>query len=72
MKLKTETNTRQMEVRIGRAASKALKLARFAADFEHGQWWITDLDTGAQWGVHDAEPGIHGFCFEQVTRGDDE
>ena len=44
--------------------------------FEHGQWWITDLDTGDQWAVNDAEGSeangvFDGFCFEQVTKGDD-
>jgi hypothetical protein len=53
--------------------------ARYNADFEHGQWWITDLDTGDQWAVNDAEGSeangengvFDGFCFEQVTKGDD-
>ena len=44
-----------------------------SADFEHGQWWITDLDTAEQWSVCDAEGKevngvIDGFCFEQVAR----
>jgi hypothetical protein len=50
---------------------------RINSDFEHGQWWITDLDTGAQWSVCDTEgteaDGVFdGFCFEQVSRGGDE
>ena len=84
--LKTETNTHSMERRIrsvfrnseqgyrfGLHGESRLKLARHrrvSADFEHGQWWITDLDTGSQWSVCDCEPG--GFCFEQVSQGDDE
>jgi hypothetical protein len=64
--------TRQVEIRIGHAVSEALGIARFQCDFEHGQWWVTDLDTGAQWSVCDAEgPGsTDGFDFEQVTEGD--
>jgi hypothetical protein len=48
------------------------KLARhrkFTCYFEHGQWWVSDLDTGAQWSVCDSEPG--GFCFEQVSQGEE-
>lgn len=26
--------------------------ARYNADFEHGQWWITDLDTGVNGAGH--------------------
>jgi hypothetical protein len=39
------------------------------ADFEHGQWWITDLESGAQWSVVDATGGrsVDGFDFEPVT-----
>ena len=56
---------------------------RYNSDFEHGQWWITDLDTGAEWSVCDAEGNastdhlsgkfkregdvFDGFCFEQVV-----
>jgi len=44
-------------------------------DFEHGQWWVTNLITGAQWSVCDAEGteanGVFdGFCFEQVSQGE--
>jgi len=76
-RLKTERNTPTIEQRALRAARKALKLSRrvrLAADFEHGQWWITNLDTGAQWSVVDADggPAVDGFDFEQVTRGDED
>lgn len=49
------------------------KRRRVSADFEHGQWWITDLDTGAQWSVVDAEGkrAVDGFDFEQVTEGEE-
>jgi hypothetical protein len=47
---------------------------RLRADYEHGQWWITDLETGAQWSVVDCWTDAIGdyFGFEQVTAGDDE
>ena len=43
-----------------------------AADFEHGQWFITCLSCGAQWSVNDAE-GRDGeyYQFDQVTVGDE-
>ncbi len=70
----TETNTPEMEGRICRAArSHKPKLARnlldLQTDFEHGQWWITNRATGAQWAVCDTDTG---FDFEMVTCGDDE
>ena len=78
--LKTETNTSDMERRI-LAAFEASALAysskrrqRYSADFEHGQWWITDWRTGAQWSVLDTSGGrsFNGFDFEQVTQGDED
>lgn len=41
--------------------------------FEHGQWYVSCLDCGAQWAVNDAEgPGSYnGFDFEQVTPPDE-
>lgn len=39
------------------------------AVYEHGQWWIV-CACGAQWSVHDAEPG--GYGFEEVSQGDDD
>lgn len=45
---------------------------RTAADFDHGQWFVTCLDCGAQWSVNDAE-GRDGeyFQFDMITNGDD-
>ena len=45
-----------------------------AVVFEHGQLWITNNRTGAQWSVNDASgPGsCDGFSFEQVSNGDNE
>lgn len=69
MTLKTETNTNAMERRIRSAARTALGHRRLQADFEHGQWWMTDLRSGAQWSVVDAEGGnsVDGLDFEMVT-----
>ena len=72
MKLKTETNTPAMARRVKAAAGQVLD-GRLQADFEHGQWWITAIDTGAQWSVCDAEGkcAVDGFCFEQVSYGEE-
>lgn len=67
--LRTEQNTRAVEQDIEYAVTDELGIARFTTDFEHGQWWVTDLDSGAQWSVCDANTPS-GFCFEQVTEGD--
>lgn len=73
--LKTEQNTRAMESRILRAfrewwGTSPIQI-RPHADFEHGQWWVTDLVSGAQWSVADASGGrsVDGFDFENVTEG---
>jgi hypothetical protein len=74
-KLKTEINTPEMEDRVRSAAVAAgIGGAVIQTDFEHGQWWITDIETGAQWSVCDATGGdsVDGFSFEQVTEGDDQ
>ena len=89
--LKTERNTPTMGARVKRAFRKSrlniracypperkrkgFYRRRVCSNFEHGQWWITDLDTGAQWSVCDGvgfeADGFDGFCFELVTKGDD-
>lgn len=70
--LKTE-NPKTSERRILRAARAILGRRPLSAFYEHGQWWIEDRDTGAQWSVVDAEGGrsVDGFDFEQVTDGDE-
>lgn len=72
MKLQCETNTSTVEKRIRRhfATWAGIRSRDFQTDFEHGQWWVTVLRTGAQWSVCDAEPGP--FCYEQVSRGETE
>ena len=46
--------------------------SNIAADFEHGQWFITCLSCGAQWSVNDAE-GRNGeyYQFDLVSNGDE-
>jgi len=77
--LNTETNTPAMEARILKALKKKLvnparTYVEFRAFFEHGQWWVEHLPSGAQWSVCDATgPSCpDGFDFEQVTQGDEE
>jgi hypothetical protein len=79
LKLDTETNTPTMETRILKAAKKALvnparRYVEFRTFFEHGQWWVEHLPSGAQWSVCDASgPSCpDGFDFELVTQGDEE
>ena len=84
--LMTETNTPTMRAKILRAANYRLGRHRYQADFEHGQWWVTRLATGAQWSVVDcSDPSrstgrgysaqtkmIDYLDFEQVTQGDED
>ena len=82
--LKTERNTPTMGARILRAFRKWHKInrpsepnRRLDTFFEHGQWWAQNPFNGAQWSVCDAEGteanGVFdGFCFEQVSGGEDE
>lgn len=73
MKLKTETETTAIRLRILRAFRKQQRRRlHIVADFEHGQWWISHLPSGAQWSVVDAEGGlsVDGFDFEQVSDGE--
>ena len=68
--LNTERNTRAMENRVLKSARATLGRRNLSAFFEHGQWWVEHLPTGSQWSVNDAE-GPGGFCFEQVTQGEE-
>lgn len=54
-------------------ARKMLGTRHVSAFFEHGNWWVFNLKTGAQYSVVDAEgPNtIDGFDLEQVTDGDE-
>lgn len=44
---------------------------RLSVDWEHGSWWLTNLNTGAQWSVHLCS-GPEALVFEQVSSGDEE
>jgi hypothetical protein len=44
---------------------------RMQVDWEHDSWWVTCLDTGAQWSVHLCS-GPESLSFEQVSDGDSE
>jgi len=75
--LKTETDTPEMEQRVIDAFAASVHAKdpdeeTYCAVFEHGQWWITCDQTGAQWSVVDAVGGdsVDGFSFEQVTEGE--
>lgn len=69
--LQTEQNTQAMERRVLAAARARLRTNHLQANFEHGQWWITDLRNGAQYSVVDANT-ITGFDLEQVSEGDEQ
>lgn len=76
--LKTETNTKRMGERVLLAANAAGLRGRrsdsLSVDFEHGQWWVTNRRSGAQWSANDAEgPGsFYSFSFEMVTQPDED
>jgi hypothetical protein len=73
--LKTEQNTDRMWRRVIKAAKAKLPGGNsLRANFEHGQFWIADLRTGAQWSVVDAEGygAVDGFDFEQVSQGEED
>jgi hypothetical protein len=77
--LNTERNTPAIEARILRAVKNLLTnpartYGEFRAFFEHGQWWVEHLPSGAQWSVCDSyEPSCpDGFDFELVTQADEE
>lgn len=59
--------------RVIRAARMRFPRRKLQSDFEHGQWWITLVDNGAQFSVVDAEGAntYLGLDFEQVTEGED-
>lgn len=75
-KLLTETNTPAIERRVLRAAVHTLggRRREYQADFEHGQWWITRLASGAQWSVVDCQTaaGVDYLGFERVSQGDED
>ncbi len=67
------TTTVEREVRSAARAILKIKSKDFVTFYEHGQWWVEDVTTGAQWSVVDAVGGraVNGFDFEQVTDGEE-
>ncbi len=70
--LKTEQHTEKIRRQVAAAARKIEPRHHHVPTFEHGQWWTTCLECGAQFSVADAESGtsVNGFDLEQVTEGD--
>ena len=70
--LLAETNSSSVENSVRDCARFELSIpSRYLRSiFEHGQWWVEDARTGAQWSVCDSEPGP--FSFEQVTDGEED
>lgn len=71
--VKAERNTKTMEKRVLAMARKMLGTRNVSAFFEHGQWWVVNVKTGAQYSVVDAEgPNtIDGFDLDQISDGDE-
>lgn len=72
--LKTEQNTPQMTDRVLAAAHEYFGREDLQVDFEHGQFWVSNVASGAQFSVCDAVGGdaVDGFSFEQVSEGDED
>lgn len=72
--LRSTVDTREIGQAVLSEARETLERDNLTAFFEHGQWWITDTETGAQWSVVDCESqtGEEYFDFEQVTQGDED
>lgn len=74
MRLKCKQNTTAVKEQVLKAFRARYGVRKIDGFYEHGQWWINDRRNGAQWSVCDAEGygSTNGFCFEQVTNGDDD
>jgi hypothetical protein len=72
--LRSTVDTPEMHDTVLSEARETLERHKLTATFEHGQWWIEDVETGAQWSVVDCESqtGQEYFDFEQVTQGDED
>ena len=72
--LRCENNTLGDEITVCAADELDLAEAELQADFEHGQWFVTHLPSGAQWSANDAVSamGEEYFQFEQVSEGDED
>jgi hypothetical protein len=63
---------RVTQEKIFRVARQKLGRKLFNLHFEHGQWWLEDAGTGAQWSVVECfsvERNEAYIDFEQVTEG---
>jgi hypothetical protein len=71
--LMTETNTPKVERVLRTEAAHHLHIPskHVRTVFEHGQWWVEDARTGAQWSAVDIEDTVRVFDFEQVSEGDE-
>lgn len=76
--LSTEQNTPKVDRMIRCAVRSAVRdgilparTGDYVTFFEHGQWWVEHRLTGAQYSVCD-EASARGFCFEQVTAGQED
>lgn len=72
MPLLTETNTPAVEKKVRSAAHTRLRIPAklLLSFFEHGQWWVENALTGAQWSVADCQKdGVDYLDFEQITEG---
>lgn len=67
--LRTERNEPEIAIEILEDASRVLGISedRLEVFYDHGQHWVEDRETGAQWSVVDAEPGL--YAYEQVAQG---
>jgi hypothetical protein len=76
MKTRSETNTQKIRWQVYDAAREILENNDIQTDFEHGQWYVTVLATGAQYAVNDVESNdgntVNGFGLEQVTEESDQ
>jgi hypothetical protein len=73
MRLRCETNTPEVAkaILVAFEDDQGREIGSSQADFEHGQWFVTVIETGQQFAVCDAEKdGVFYFDFEEVSAGD--
>ena len=70
MALLTEQDTERVRKLVMREASQRFGRGKMNAFFEHGQWWVENRRTGAQYSVIDSVPGP--FTFERVSYGSED
>jgi hypothetical protein len=68
--LNCEKNTKSMEKSIRGAFREYARIRTFDTAYEHGQWWVI-LKSGLTYSVGDSNYD-RGFCFEEVSHGDEE